>query len=177
MRIRQRRVPVNLADLQKFAQRALQTCRETAPSRKLTSDDITVVIISDRRMAELHERFMNIAGPTDVITFQHGEIFISAETAQRNARRFRNSFARELQLYLVHGLLHLHGFDRWNTGAIAADESAAKQHPAKGESPEKPGTGCLNWLRRMLALLNELSATAGRGGVGEARRQISWERI
>ena len=107
---RQRRIPVNLGDLKKFAQRALQTCREIAPSRKLTSDDITVVIISDRRMAELHERFMNIAGPTDVITFQHGEIFISAETAQRNARRFRNSFARELQLYLVHGLLHLHGF-------------------------------------------------------------------
>lgn len=107
---RQRSVPVNLADLQKFAQRALQICCETASSGKLTSDDITVVIISDRRMAELHERFMNIAGPTDVITFQHGEIFISAETAQRNALRFRNSFARELQLYLVHGLLHLHGF-------------------------------------------------------------------
>jgi probable rRNA maturation factor len=77
----------------------------------LKSDDVAVIIISDRRMAELHERFMNIAGTTDVITFQHGEIFISAETARRNARRFRNSLARELQLYLVHGLLHLHGFD------------------------------------------------------------------
>jgi probable rRNA maturation factor len=108
---RQRGIPVNFDDLQTFAHRALQTCRETLAPRKLTSGDVTVVIISDRRMAELHQRFMNIAGATDVITFQHGEIFISAETAKRNARRFRNPFARELQLYLVHGLLHLHGFE------------------------------------------------------------------
>ena len=54
---------------------------------------------------------MNESGPTDVITFQHGEIFISAETARRNAQRFGNALARELRLYVVHGLLHLHGFD------------------------------------------------------------------
>ena len=55
--------------------------------------------------------FMQIAGPTDVITFQHGEIFISIETAQRQARHYRTSLGHELRLYLVHGLLHLHGFD------------------------------------------------------------------
>ena len=54
---------------------------------------------------------MNERGPTDVITFQHGEIFISAEMARRNARRFGNSLVRELRLYIVHGLLHLQGFD------------------------------------------------------------------
>jgi probable rRNA maturation factor len=108
---RQRGIPINVAALEEFGRRALQACRETAGFRMLWSDDVAVITISDRRMAELHERFMNIAGTTDVITFQHGEIFISAETARRNARRFRNSLARELQLYLVHGLLHLHGFD------------------------------------------------------------------
>ena len=77
----------------------------------MTSAEATVSIISDRRMAELHQRFMNIAGPTDVITFQHGEIFISAEMTCRNARRFGNPLKRELRLYVVHGLLHLHGFD------------------------------------------------------------------
>ncbi len=54
---------------------------------------------------------MQIAGPTDVITFQHGEIFISVETAQRQAESFATSLEHELRLYLVHGLLHLHGFD------------------------------------------------------------------
>ena len=62
-------------------------------------------------MAGLHRQFLNESGPTDVITFSHGEILVSAETARRHARKFGNSLARELQLYVVHGLLHLHGFD------------------------------------------------------------------
>jgi len=48
------------------------------------------------------------------MTFRHGEIFISAETARRYARRFGNSLVQELRLYVVHGLLHLHGFDDRN---------------------------------------------------------------
>jgi probable rRNA maturation factor len=62
-------------------------------------------------MVQLHRKFMHQTGPTDVLTFQHGEIFISVETAKRHARAFRNSLASELRLYVVHGLLHLHGFD------------------------------------------------------------------
>jgi probable rRNA maturation factor len=54
---------------------------------------------------------MHQSGPTDVLTFQHGEIFISVETAKRHARGFGTSLGHELRLYLVHGLLHLHGFD------------------------------------------------------------------
>ena len=41
----------------------------------------------------IHRRFMGIAGPTDVITFQHGEIFISVETARRQAQAHRTSLA------------------------------------------------------------------------------------
>jgi len=62
-------------------------------------------------MSRLHLQFLGQTGPTDVLTFQHGEIFISVEIAKRHARMFENPFARELQLYIVHGLLHLHGFD------------------------------------------------------------------
>jgi probable rRNA maturation factor len=76
-------------------------------------------------MSALHGRFMNEAGPTDVISFQHGEIFISAEMAKRNARRFGNSLAHELRLYIVHGLLHLHGFD--DRDAAGARAMAAQQ--------------------------------------------------
>jgi probable rRNA maturation factor len=110
----QRKVPVNVVDLEKFAAKAVKPCLR---SRKNTDTDlaqlreVSVLIVSDRKMAGLHRQFMNAAGPTDVITFQHGEIFISADTAIRHARRFGNSFADELRLYIVHGLLHLHGFD------------------------------------------------------------------
>ena len=110
----QRKIPVNVVDLKKFAQKAVERCLRL--SRNKTTDliqlsKISVLIISDRKMAALHRQFMNESGPTDVMTFQHGEIFVSAETARRHARRFGNAFERELRLYVVHGLLHLHGFD------------------------------------------------------------------
>ena len=67
-------------------------------------------------MARLHRQFLGKTGPTDVLTFQHGEIFISVETARRHARAFGNSLMRELKLYMIHGLLHLHGFDDQTSG-------------------------------------------------------------
>ena len=110
----QPKVPVNIIDLKKFGQKALELCLRL-PRRKKTDliqlREVSILIVSDRKIASLHRQFMNESGPTDVITFQHGEIFVSAETARRNARRFGNALARELRLYVVHGLLHLHGFD------------------------------------------------------------------
>jgi probable rRNA maturation factor len=72
---------------------------------------ITVLIVSDRRMAALHKKFCGLAGSTDVLTFQHGEIMISVATAARQARTFQSSLTAEIHLYLLHGLLHLAGFN------------------------------------------------------------------
>jgi probable rRNA maturation factor len=111
---RQRKVSVKPSALQDFAEGALQEClklRGTKGSALRTLGEVSVVLVSDRRMAELHRRFLQQPGPTDVITFQHGEIFVSPETARRQARSFRTSLAHELRLYIAHGLLHLQGFD------------------------------------------------------------------
>lgn len=111
---RQRMIPIRLTALQDFAERALQECLNLPrlkPTALTTLEEVCVVLVSDRRMTELHRRFLQESGPTDVITFQHGEIFVSTETARRQARRFGTSLEHELRLYIVHGLLHLHGFD------------------------------------------------------------------
>src|SRR5205814_949916 len=99
----QRTVPVKVADLQRFAQKAAKLCLRLPRKSKMDLNElreISVLIVSDGQMASLHRQFMNESGPTDVITFQHGEIFISAETARRNAQRFGNALARELRLYV-----------------------------------------------------------------------------
>src|SRR5438270_1492254 len=110
----QRNVRVDVVDLEKFAAKAVKLCLNL-PGKKKTElqqlPAVSVLIVSDRKIASLHQQFMNESGPTDVITFQHGEIFVSAVSARRNARRFGNALTRELCLYIVHGLLHLHGFD------------------------------------------------------------------
>ena len=110
----QRKISVNVSELEKFAVNAAQHSlqlqrRQRTDLRKLS--EIFIWLISDRRMALLHRKFLGQSGPTDVLTFQHGEIFISVDTARRHARAFENSLLRELKLYIVHGLLHLHGFD------------------------------------------------------------------
>lgn len=107
---RQRKVALDRAALEEFARNALTLCAREGGPGLTTLAEVSVVLVSDRKISELHRRFMRIDGPTDVITFQHGEIFISVETAQCQAKTHRTSLASELRLYLVHGLLHLQGF-------------------------------------------------------------------
>lgn len=105
---------MDLARLRDFARSALTVCLEQ-PRRKsgrlANLEEVEVALVSDKRIAQIHRRFMNDPSPTDVITFQHGEIVVSVETAKRQAREFGTSLDHELRLYIAHGLLHLHGFD------------------------------------------------------------------
>ncbi|HEY4270434.1 MAG TPA: rRNA maturation RNase YbeY [Candidatus Udaeobacter sp.] len=110
----QRKISVNVAELEKFAGSAVEDCVKLRKGKRTelrTLHEVLVWLISDRRMAGLHRKFLEQAGPTDVLTFQHGEIFISVDTARRQARTFGTPLMHELKLYIVHGLLHLHGFD------------------------------------------------------------------
>ena len=130
VRNRQRKIRVNVAELQDFATKAVRKSlrlrdEENTDLRRL--DAVFVWLISDRRMASLHRKFMHQTGPTDVLTFRHGEIFISVETAKRHARAFGTLLASELRLYIVHGLLHLHGFDdRMQPGAREMERTQEK---------------------------------------------------
>jgi probable rRNA maturation factor len=73
--------------------------------------ELEVSIVSDRVIAEVHRRFMNIEGATDVITFEHGEIVISAATAERQGKEHEQRLEEELGLYIIHGILHLAGYE------------------------------------------------------------------
>lgn len=126
---RQRAVQVDLPWLRRFAHRALRLATQRIKPRRRAVithlDEVEVTLVSDRTMAKLHTDFMKLAGPTDVLTFSHGEIVISAETAQANARRYRKRLAHEIALYTVHGLLHLNGFE--DATAKGAAEMRAAQ--------------------------------------------------
>ena len=76
--------------------------------------------VGPKEMARVHEEFMNIPGSTDVITFDHGskppseihgEIFICVEDAMAQAKEFGVSWQSEVARYMIHGVLHLRGFD------------------------------------------------------------------
>ncbi len=81
--------------------------------------DVSVLFCADRRMRALNRRYRGQDRPTDVLAFPAGEdgrgflgdIVISVPYAAREARRRREPGAREIDRLLVHGLLHLMGYD------------------------------------------------------------------
>jgi len=110
---RQRKVRFDLEWLRHFARNAVVECvRHAAPETPLLQlAAVEVSIVSDAAIARIHWQFMQIAGATDVITFEHGEIIISGETAINYATEYSQKLEEELALYIIHGLLHLGGFD------------------------------------------------------------------
>jgi probable rRNA maturation factor len=111
---RQRKIRIPMKWLRTLAQVALPEClgrpsRGDAPLPHLAVIEVTFV--SDATIARVHRDFMDIPGATDVITFDHGEIVISTETARENAARYGRPFEEELARYVVHGLLHLNGYE------------------------------------------------------------------
>ena len=80
--------------------------------------ELSVVFLAEEEIIQLNQEFFGKTRPTDVIAFPGnpvenfaGEICVSADAAQRAAQERGLPFARELTLYLVHGWLHLAGFD------------------------------------------------------------------
>ncbi|MFM9057916.1 MAG: rRNA maturation RNase YbeY [Planctomycetaceae bacterium] len=110
---RQRVVRVGGAWLERVVRRALAR-------QGVDRAEVTILLVGDRKMARLHEDWLGVPGPTDVITFDladgrdgvlRGDIVASAETARRVARELGWAPRHELAYYVVHGLLHLAGHD------------------------------------------------------------------
>jgi probable rRNA maturation factor len=87
----------------------------------LPLDAVSLALVGDRRMSDLHERFLGIRGPTDVLTFPidqddagrvtSGEVVVCVPEAKRQADARKIPQRLELLLYSVHGMLHLLGYD------------------------------------------------------------------
>ncbi|MCP4716329.1 MAG: rRNA maturation RNase YbeY [Deltaproteobacteria bacterium] len=90
----------------------------------LKNPEVSILLLDDQAIAGLNREYLNRSGPTDVISFpMHdedfpdiqpqllGDVVISAETAQRQARERGCSLNEELLFLLIHGVLHLRGYD------------------------------------------------------------------
>ena len=94
--------------------------------------ELSVSLVSDRKITELNRTYRNHNRPTDVLAFSLnegdfgginpgvlGDVVISLETAQRQAQEHRHSDEEELCLLLIHGILHLLGYDHEQGGGEA----------------------------------------------------------
>lgn len=80
-----------------------------APTVLTALPEIEISLLDDAAITAIHGEFLQDPTPTDVITFHHGEILVSVETAAREGAARQTPFLRETALYIIHGLLHLHG--------------------------------------------------------------------
>jgi probable rRNA maturation factor len=81
--------------------------------------ELGIHFVSAKRSAEVNWQFLQHEGPTDIITFDHGstperlfgEMFICVPEAVRQAAEFGTTWEAELLRYVIHGILHLRGYD------------------------------------------------------------------
>ncbi|GEP43240.1 rRNA maturation RNase YbeY [Brevifollis gellanilyticus] len=110
----QRKHKLDTRWLKKVAKAALPECLSAAKSADAPLhqlEEIEISLISDEEIARVHGEFLEDPTPTDVITFHHGEILISTDTAESQGSENGNSVADETALYIIHGLMHLGGWD------------------------------------------------------------------
>ena len=117
--------------------------REEAPA----ASEVSLSFIDDARMAQLNEEFRGKTGPTDVLSFECdgldaipdgaddvpfelGDVIIAPDVAQRQSTSFGHSFEAEVSLLLVHGLLHLMGYDHIDDDE--AEEMEARERELLG---------------------------------------------
>ena len=114
---RQRQQPIDCERWQAFTARALKV----APA---SDADVTVVFVSDRAMRELNRMWRGKRATTDVLSFPAaqaefekaegpslGDVVISVEQAARQAKEHGLSLENEVAQLILHGLLHLSGYD------------------------------------------------------------------
>jgi probable rRNA maturation factor len=124
---RQRRIPLAVGPLASFSERVQ---RELG----FPEESVTICFVSDPTIARMNRKFRHTDGPTDVLSFPAqrtkarrvsslrkkratkaghyiGDIVISPETARRYARRRSRALASELRVLILHGMIHLAGYD------------------------------------------------------------------
>ena len=122
MVILKKRVPrVEAKVVERFVRRA---CRAV----KLVGS-VDVLITNDREMRTLNQRYRGKDSATDVISFPStpglpgkvsGDLAISADIASRNAKGFGHEAVEEIKILILHGVLHLAGYDHEQDGGQMA---------------------------------------------------------
>jgi probable rRNA maturation factor len=117
--------------------------------------EMSLALVGDRAMADLHQRFMGIAGPTDVLTFPldeddagrvvSGEVVVCVTEARRRCKQEGTAFREEVLLYALHGMLHLCGFDD------QTDAAYRRMHRTEDDILAKIGVGAVFAGQRVTA--------------------------
>lgn len=106
-------------------------------AEKVRDAEISIAVVDDSKMHELNLRYLNHDYATDVLSFRldeegegqlEGEIIVSIDTAEREALEYGWKREDELLLYVIHGALHLVGYDDQDVSDRKAMRDAEAKH-------------------------------------------------
>jgi len=102
--------------LARFKQVALEYVNDVTVRFQLAHDEVSIIIVSKRRIQQMNRDYRNINNPTDVLTFQGddsylGDIVICYDIAVEKARELQQTVDQYMSFCIVHGLLHAVGYD------------------------------------------------------------------
>jgi probable rRNA maturation factor len=120
----QRKIKIEAGGFREFAEQAVNAINEAKGKH------LTIAFVSDRRIKELNNIFRDKNKPTDVLSFPYepdqydyletenflGDIVISVEQAQRQAEENDLTLENEIKQLILHGILHLVGYDHESDG-------------------------------------------------------------
>lgn len=95
----------------------IASVQKALKAHKVKHANIDIVLLTDRRIRTLNKQYLQHDYATDVLTFPldeqplYGEIYVSLETARRQANEYGVTVVNELSRLAVHGALHLLGYD------------------------------------------------------------------
>lgn len=102
---------IDLAKIKKAAGKALRLLKKK-------DSELNIVFLSNQKIRAINRRYLGKDVSTDVIAFPGdigrrflGDIAVSTDKAAQNAKEYGNSFIEEVALYVIHGILHLTGYD------------------------------------------------------------------
>ena len=116
----QKRIPIKTA-------RIIRVVRKILKAERVPAAQLSFVFVSNPKIRALNKKFLKRNSATDVLAFDfnksksdelNGEIIISTDQAIHNARLYKTSSQKELMLYVIHGILHLLGFDDHTSAEI-----------------------------------------------------------
>lgn len=109
---RQRSVKIDFPKIREIVEIALPLCvkKPRKPGIMLPAE-IEITLLGEAAIAKVHGEFLGDHTPTDVITFEHGEILIGFPIAVANAKKLGHPAIHEIALCAIHGILHLLGYD------------------------------------------------------------------
>ena len=123
--------------------RVRRWARATLRGEGIRRADLTVVFIDDRISRRLHRRWFGQDSATDVMAFPlgegetlEGEIYVNGMRARRQARRFGVRFEEELLRLVVHGTLHLAGYD--DRSRVSARRMQAREDALVEQLSKRP---------------------------------------